>query len=162
MPWFYWWSHLEIDDRHILLSWSSEHDTCMTEGAWMGVISPSALTHSPPLFLLLPLAISLLLWRRSLLPSKKPDERRSLSSPLSISPDPSLFVSPCSLSFHISGFFWTMNRATCSQKPEFSELVISWTAGITRQHLTLVMKTQGAGVSFLFKPSSRGFPSPTL
>lgn len=68
-----------------------------------------------------------------------------LSRPLSL-------CLPHSLWFHISPFLWTMNRATCSQKPEFSELVISWTAGIMRQHLTLVTKTQGASVSFLFKP----------
>lgn len=49
MLWFHWWIHLEIDDRHIFLSRSSEHDTCRTECTWMGVISPSSLTHSPSL-----------------------------------------------------------------------------------------------------------------
>lgn len=75
-----------------------------------------------------------------------------LSRPLSL-------CLPRSLWFHISRFYWTMNRATCSQKPEFSELVISWTAGITRQHLTVVMKTRGASVSFLFKPCPQFFPA---
>lgn len=75
-----------------------------------------------------------------------------LSRPLSL-------CLPHSLWFHISPFAWTMNRATCSQKPEFSELVISWTAGITWQHLTLVMKTRGASVSVLFKLRLEFFPA---
>lgn len=65
-------------------------------------------------FLLLSLAISLLLYRRSWLPSKKADERMSLSSPLSISPHPSPFDSPCPCDFIYlpSSEQWTQ-PATC-------------------------------------------------
>lgn len=67
---------------------------------------------------------------------------------------------PHSLWFHISPLVWTMNRATCSQKPEFLELVISRIAGITgqQQHSWWKLKV------LVFNSCSRfvqHFPTPT-
>lgn len=106
-----WWqTHLVVS---VFWTW-----TCMTECTWMGVISPSSLTHSPSFsatvigyqsFVVetIVVAIKEARWKEvSILTFVH------LSRPLSL-------CLPHSLWFHISPFVWTMNRATCSQKPVF-------------------------------------------